>query len=149
MASSRTLPRICLLNGDKHEAMDGVAAGTGPVGAKDDRPVLTPPYEDSPCWVSIFGGKNFQPPAARLTGPTYVKSRKTQPVDEIDLRNVGGRDFIDRIDSLIVGPRARITIYDRPRYSGRQLSFGPGERVPDLAVHGFDNRIESIKVVCE
>lgn len=114
-----------------------------------EKPVLVTPYDDSPCWVSIFDGKDYQPPTARLTGPTFVKSPKARPVDEVDLRNVGGRDFIDRIDSLIVGPRARITVYDQPRYSGNSLSFGSGEQVPDLAAHGFENRIKSIKVECD
>lgn len=117
--------------------------------ALGEKPVLVSPYADSPCWVSIFDGKEFQPPSARLTGPTYLGKPETGPVVHDDLRNVGGKDFVDRIDSLIVGPRARITVYDQIRYSGNSLSFGPNERIPDLAAHGFENRIESIKVDCE
>lgn len=117
--------------------------------ARGEKPVLVSPYDDTPCWVSIFEGKDFHPPTARLTGPSFVKSPRQGPVQDIDLHNVGGRDFINRINSLIVGPRASITVYDQPRYSGNSLSFGPDERVPDLAAHGFDNRIQSIKVDCQ
>lgn len=117
--------------------------------ALGEKPVLVPPYEDSPCWVSVFDGKNYEPPTARLSGPTYLDAPRTGPEVVEDLRNVGGEDFIDRIDSLIVGPRARVTVHDQRNFSGERILFGPGERVPDLAVHGFENRIESIKVECE
>lgn len=117
--------------------------------AGDDKPILVPPYEATPCWVSVFDGKGFQPPAARLNGPTFVENSIMEPVLTPDLRNVGGQDFIDRIDSLIVGPRGRVTVFDQPNFSGNRRSFGPGEKVPDLSVHGFDNRIESIRMNCE
>lgn len=117
--------------------------------AKGDKPVLITPYEDSPCWVSVFDGKYYRPPAAHLTGPSFLERPTTGPIVEEDLSNVGGQDFIDRIDSLIVGPRARIVVYDKIKFSGNNLAFGPGEWIPDLAAHQFDNRIKSIRVECE
>ncbi len=124
-----------------------LAGATAAAGA--DEPLLVTPYEDSPCWVTIYDGKQFEPPGARLEGPTFLEEPETGPVVTLDLRDVGGQDFIDRIDSLIVGPRARITVYAEPTYSGDRVSFGPGEKVPDLAAHNFANRIRSIKVQCD
>ncbi|MEF8698413.1 MAG: hypothetical protein V5B33_03640 [Candidatus Accumulibacter sp. UW20] len=117
--------------------------------ALGEKPVLVPPYKDTPCWVSVFDGQNFQPPSARLTGPTFLEKPETGPVVAEDLRHLGGENFIDRIDSLIVGPRARITVYDEVNFSGHKLSFEANARIPDLAVYDFNNRIRSIKVECD
>lgn len=111
-------------------------------------PFVTP-YGNRGCWVSIFDGKDFMGDAARLTGPTFLeKFDSSGKIVEPDLREVGGQDFVRRIDSIIVGPHARAIAYAGQWFSAAEITFRPNARVPDLDVLNFSNRIESLKVQC-
>lgn len=117
--------------------------------AAADAPFLPPYTGEQGCWVSIFDDKNFRGDAARLAGPTYIEKFKTDSrVVEPDLRSVGGQDFFRRIDSVIVGPNARMIAYAGQWFSAAEITFLPNARVPDLDVLNFSNRIESVKVQC-
>ena len=113
-------------------------------------PPFLPPYTgEQGCWVSIFDAKNFRGDAARLTGPTFVEKFETAgKIVEPDLRNVGGQDFFRRIDSMIVGPNARVIAYAGQWFSAAEITFLPNARVADLDVLNFSDRIESLKVQC-
>jgi hypothetical protein len=128
-------------------ACTAVMLSSGIVHAADKS--FLPPYGDQGCWVSIFDGKNFRGESARIAGPDYIERFVTKPgTVEPDLRNVGGQDFFRRIDSLIVGPHARLIAYAGQWFSGAEITFLPNARVPDLDVLNFSNRIESVKVRC-
>ena len=119
-------------------------------GSAGDQQAFLPPYQgDRGCWASIFDGVDFRGEAARLTGPTFVeKFQSESKVVEPDLRNVGGQDFFRRIDSLIVGPNAKLVAYAGQWFSAAEITFLPNARVADLGTINFRNRIESVKLQC-
>lgn len=107
-----------------------------------------PPYGDQGCWAVLFGNTGFRPPQARIDGPAFLEQPVSGPVTEPELNDVGGQAFMKRIDSLIVGPRARVRIYEQPRYSGSDITFEPGTRVKTLQAYGMGNDIGSMRVYC-
>ena len=107
------------------------------------------PYGDEGCWVSVFKGKEFGTPSARLVGPTFLESFVTGPVVSEDLMEVGGQDFMADIGSLIVGPQAEFLVYEEEKFAREIVRFDPDQRVPDLSVHQWKARAKSAEVRCE
>lgn len=107
------------------------------------------PYGDEGCWVSVFKGKEFGTPSARLVGPTFLERFVTGPVVSENLMEVGGQDFMADIGSLIVGPQAEFLVYEEEKFAGEILRFEPDQRVPDLSVHRWKERAKSAEVRCE
>jgi hypothetical protein len=125
-------------------------AVAAPVSAAEgDQRAFLPPYGTQGCWVSIFDEKNFMGQSARMAGPTFIEKFDTEGrIVEPDLRNVGGQDFFRRIDSLIVGPNAKLIAYAGQWFSAAEITFLPNARVADLDVLNFSDRIESVKLRC-
>jgi hypothetical protein len=108
-----------------------------------------PPHTGSQgCWVSIFGEDGYRGPRAQLTGRTYAENFRTGPVVDPDLRDVGGQSFFRAIDSMVVGPNARVIAYAGGNFSGIELVLRPGTTIADLDIVNFGDRIESLKVQC-
>lgn len=107
------------------------------------------PYGGEGCWVSVFKGKAFGTPSARLVGPTFLERFVTGPVVSEDLREAGGQDFMADIGSLIVGPQAEFLVYEEEKFAREILRFEPDQRVPDLSVHRWTERAKSAEVRCE
>lgn len=99
--------------------------------------------------MEIFDGTNYRPPKARITGPSFIEAPKIGAVIKPDLRDVAGQNFIAVIDSLISGPRAKVTVYAGDNFSGERTTFDPNVSAPDLKQLGFSNRIRSMKIACE
>ena len=115
----------------------------------DARAFLPPDQGERGCWASVFDGTAFRGDAARLTGRSFIERFDSDPqVLEPDLRNVGGQDFFQRIDSLIVGPHAKLIAYAGQWFDAAEITFLPNARVSDLRKLNFANRIESVKLVC-
>lgn len=100
------------------------------------------------CWASIFDGTDYRGARAHLTGPTFLEHFKTDPVVEPDLKDVGGQRFLRAVDSLVVGPNARVIAYEGVNFSGIELVFPPGTHVGDLNRFNFAERVRSLKVQC-
>lgn len=65
------------------------------------------------------------------------------------MRNLEGRDWANDIESIIVGSNASVHAYEKKDFKGTELTFAPGQRVPNLAKLDMANDIESMKVSCQ
>ena len=121
---------------------------TAPAQLPGDKKVFVPPYGERGCWVLLFAGKEFDPPVAKLNGPTFIERFENAPVEEPALKAVGGAVFLRSIQSAIVGPRARLVGYEDIKYSKRSVVLEPKQQVPDLVEVRFHERVSSLQVEC-
>ncbi len=53
------------------------------------------------------------------------------------------------IDSLMIGPKATLTVFEHRLFKDRSVSFGPNTKEAGLIKKlGFSGRIESLKLDC-
>ena len=95
---------------------------------------------DKSCWIEIFEDDNFDQddPHVKVMGPREYAS----------LKDLGGRDWNDDIESLMVGPNTTVKAYSKKDFKGTEIAFTPDQRVPDLAKLDMANEIESMKIMC-
>jgi hypothetical protein len=107
-------------------------------------PVLAAETMDSSanknCWVEIYEDDNFDQddPHVILEGPQEFAT----------LKNLGGRDWTDDIESIIVGPGATVKAYSKRDFQGTEVTFTPNQRVAKLSKLNMSNEIESLRVTC-
>lgn len=96
-------------------------------------------YND--CWVKIYDEENFSWSDDRdqLWGPAEYPTLNHIP-------GAGEDDWNNDIESIKVGPRARVILYADEGFRGPAISFGPGEQVPDLDAYDFGDRAESMRI---
>jgi|UniRef100_UPI000D366429 hypothetical protein len=93
----------------------------------------------SGCWAQFYSKRDFQGDVATLVGPAQVQS-----MDKGTARQLK-RD----IDSVSVGPRATLEVYEHAMFKDRTVSFGPNSREGGLMRKlGFGGRIEAMKLSC-
>ena len=91
------------------------------------------------CWARLYDGQNFSGNQLSLVGP----------VDMPNMRTAFGTDWSGEFDSIAVGPRATVTVYDNENYGQRVAKFQPSQRVADLGDKmGFFEDIRSLKIAC-
>lgn len=89
------------------------------------------------CWVRLYDGANF-------TGSQYVL---VGPVDIPAMRD--GLGISEKYDSVIVGPKATVTLYDNNNYRDRSAVLKAASRTPDLDDKmGLFETIRSVKISC-
>lgn len=115
----------------------------------EDERLFVPPYGQEGCWVLFFAGREFEPPAARLKGPAFIERFEDGPVVIPELERVGGPVFLRSVQSVIIGPRARLVGFAKTRFTERALVLEPGQQVADLIDIGFHERVESLQLECE
>ncbi|HJU05447.1 MAG TPA: beta/gamma crystallin domain-containing protein [Nitrospiraceae bacterium] len=95
---------------------------------------------DKNCWVEIFEDDEFDQddPHAVIQGPAEFAT----------LKGVGGRDWSDDIESVIVGPSATVKAYSHKDFEGTEVAFTPNQRVPKLSKLNMGNEIESMIISC-
>ena len=93
----------------------------------------------SGCWASFYGDRNFSGDSLTLIGPV-----------ELQTLDKGSAQQLKRgIKSIVTGPRATLTLYEKQFLSARWVGFTPDSREPSLAEKlGFGGRIESMKLSC-
>ncbi|NOT13319.1 MAG: hypothetical protein HOP23_16040 [Methylococcaceae bacterium] len=119
--------------------------------------------KEKDCWADFFEhsqytGKNFL-----LEGPTQLEN----------LKNIDGENWDSRIDSLKVGPKAKLIVYDNPDFKlmlremakypelmrsmgvtekdikeEDQLFFNANAKIHDLSDFNFHQKIRSLKIEC-
>ena len=109
---------------------------------------LTPAYAadmemqavDKNCFIEIFEDDNFDAddPHVVLQGPK----------DYASLKNIGGKDWANDIESVIVGSNATVRAYEDKDFKGTELALLPGQRVQNLGKLDMANDIESMKIAC-
>lgn len=92
------------------------------------------------CWVHMFDGTNYKGnDELTIAGPIDMQTLKTP----------SGVNWSRRADSLIVGPKATVQVYENEFFRDKNLTFKPGQQVPSLRKElGFLHSIDSLKVTC-
>ncbi|QYF92360.1 peptidase inhibitor family I36 protein [Massilia sp. PAMC28688] len=93
----------------------------------------------SGCWARIYSGANYSGDTMTLTGPLAIA----------DMSGPYGLDWDDKVDSVVVGPKATLTVYDNESFRDQVAVFGPGRSVPDISKPlGFFDEFASVKLTC-
>jgi hypothetical protein len=92
------------------------------------------------CWVRLFNGTNFKGnDELTIAGPMDMQSLDTG----------SGILWGRKADSLEVGPKASVTVFENKLFRDKTLTFSPGQQVPNLRKDlGFLHSIDSLKVAC-
>lgn len=115
------------------------------------------------CWVDLYDQPNFSGTLAHIEGPVEMPS----------LKSVSGEVWSNRIESLKVGPAARLIAFkaenfdishtgpvahpdafeswgqsEIPAYHDLEISFGPGKKESHLADLHFHKSINALKIFC-
>ena len=91
------------------------------------------------CWASFYSDRNFNGDSLTLIGPVELQTLDKGSAQQLK------RD----IKSIVTGPRATLTLYEKQFLSARWVGFTPDSREPGLAEKlGFGGRVESMKLSC-
>jgi hypothetical protein len=133
---------VAFAAGDQQTRKDQSAAS----GSSQSKPlivlvpmaVLTPTFANG-CWVRLHDSTDFKGNQLSLVGP----------IDMPNMRTAFGTDWSGQFDSIEVGPKARVTVYDNENYKQKSASFEPGAKVRDLDEKmGTFEQIRSAMVAC-
>lgn len=116
-----------------------------------------------PCWAEFYEYAQYLGAQVRLQGPLSLAN----------LKDVDGKNWDSRIDSLKVGPKAKVTIFEHPNFKltltemakhpvlmeslgiteedirlESELIFGPDEKSHHLGEFNFHQKTRSIKIEC-
>lgn len=120
--------------------------------------------KDKECWVDLYQDSQYTGKHLRLEGPVQMEN----------LKNVQGENWELCIDSLKVGPRAKVTLFENTNFKltlkemekypdllkslgltekdameDKELIFIPNTKVHDLSDFNFRNKVRSLKIDCE
>lgn len=95
---------------------------------------------DKNCWIEVFDDDDFdmKDDHYKIQGPKEFAS----------LTDVGGKNWNNDIESVIVGSNARVKTYSEKDFKGTELALAPGQRVPNLGKLNMKDDIESMKIAC-
>ena len=119
--------------------------------------------KDPKCWAEFYEYAQFIGDHFRVEGPKKFPN----------LRNVKGENWSERIDSIVVGPKAKVTVYENINYKltltemskfpvlmrslgiteedikeDSELIFGPNSMIHHLGEYNFHKKTKSLKVDC-
>lgn len=116
----------------------GVASGCV-VKQKDT--IVTSAAGSNDCWVKLYDADNF----SEVSSYTTLQG----PVELATMANLDGKDWRDQIESLIVGPGARVELYKSENYAGTPITFNANQRVEKLGDLNYEDDVESLKLTCD
>ncbi|MGE5450690.1 MAG: hypothetical protein ACM3VZ_02445 [Acidobacteriota bacterium] len=94
----------------------------------------------SGCWIQLFDQVGFKGRALTVLGPSEFKALA---------KAIGMQSKQSEPDSVVVGPKATVTLYEGQNFQGKSGQFQAGIREPELHKKlGFAGRIESMKIDC-
>jgi hypothetical protein len=118
---------------------------------------------DKDCWVDFFDEADYAGKHLLIEGATQLAN----------LNNVNGENWDKRIHSIKVGPKAKLTVYQNPRFElsltemakrpdlmrslgltvedikeDSELIFIANSKVHDLGDFNFHKKIRSLKLEC-
>lgn len=100
---------------------------------------INDPALASGCWAQFFSRRNFEGDVATLVGPAELQT----------LDDGAGRMLKREIDSVLVGPRARLQVYEHAMFKDRTVDFPANSREGGLIRKlGFGGRIEAMRLSC-
>lgn len=119
--------------------------------------------KDKDCWADFFEESQYAGKDLRLEGPVQLEN----------LTKVNGDNWEKRIHSIKVGPKAKVTVYQNPRFEltitdmakkpeflsawgiteqdikeDSELIFTANENIHDLGDFNFHKKVRSLKVDC-
>lgn len=125
--------------GKQQSSAGGTARPGAPMIVLVPMVVASAPDFSNGCWARLYDSTNFRGNTLSLVGP----------VDMPDMRTAFGTDWSGQFDSVEVGPKARLTVYDNENYREKAATFKPGQKVADLDEKlGFFEDISSVKIAC-
>lgn len=120
--------------------------------------------KDKDCWAEFFEKSQYGGDHFRLEGPIKLDN----------LHSVQGKNWEKRVDSLKVGPKAKVTVYENVNFKltlkemgkypellnslglteqdakeDSELIFDEKSAVHDLSDFNFRNKIKSLKIDCD
>lgn len=118
-----------------------VAPAVAPLVMLDPTELRSKPTLARGCWVWMFPDKNYKgKDSIAVAGPADIRSLHT-PV---------GLDWHHKAESLIVGPKASLTVYEVEGFRGLERTFPPGFEVKQLRKDlGFIQSIDALKLNCK
>ena len=95
---------------------------------------------DKNCYIEIFDDDEFDEddPHVKVQGPAEYPT----------LKDDYGRNWKNDIESVIVGSNATVHAWMNKDFTGPEITFTPGQRVPKLSKLKMSNTIESMKITC-
>jgi len=102
--------------------------------------VRTDPTLARGCWVRLFPRPGFKGiDDLTIAGPIALPS----------LHTPAGVDWKHRTESLLVGPRATVTVFENQDYRDKAATLKPGTQEPSLRGElKFTQSIDSLKISC-
>lgn len=93
----------------------------------------------SGCWARIYSGPNYTGDTLTLTGPVSLA----------DMSGPFGLNWDDKVDSLEMGPKATLTVFDNEGFRDQVGLFKPGQKVADISKRlGFFDEFASVRLSC-
>ncbi len=93
----------------------------------------------SGCWARMYSKNLYLGEVYTVVGPTSMSS--------MDGRF--GGSFGSMVNSIKVGPKARLTLYDNEAFNDRNVTVTSNQQVPDLDEKlGMFDKIASLKLTC-
>jgi hypothetical protein len=93
------------------------------------------------CWARLYDEENYRGNLLALTGPMELSNTDPHKTTGYEI----GRNY----DSVAVGPKATLMVYDNVGFADKSATFKGGQRVPDLDPKmGYFEEIQSMKVTC-
>jgi hypothetical protein len=115
------------------------------------------------CWVDLYEYAEYIGDHIRIDGPAGLAN----------LRSVNGENWEAKIDSLKIGPSARVTIFEHTNYKltltemakhpdlmkslgitekdireESELIFDPNDKINHLGIYNFHKKTKSLKIEC-
>jgi len=101
--------------------------------------VVSDPALSTGCWAQFYSDRNFQGDMATLVGPAELATLDKGTAQQLKRQ----------IDSVSVGPKATLQVYEHSMFRDRVVNFPPNSREGGLIRKlGFGGRIEAMRLVC-
>ncbi|WP_420473719.1 beta/gamma crystallin domain-containing protein [Noviherbaspirillum sp. ST9] len=94
------------------------------------------------CWAKLYSRDNYGGDMLTLVGPTMLA--------DMDSTGFFGLNWDDRVESLELGPKASMTVYDNENYRDQVARFNAGQRVADVSKRvGLFDEFASLRIDCQ
>lgn len=91
------------------------------------------------CWAKIYDGENYMGDTLTLNGPISLA----------DMTGPFGLNWDDRVNSIEVGSKATLTVFDNEAFRDQVAQFKSGQKVPDISKKlGFFDEFASVRLTC-
>lgn len=94
------------------------------------------------CWARLYSQENYGGDMLTLVGPTLLA--------DMDTNSFFGLNWDDRVESVELGPKATMTVYDNENYRDQVAQFKPGQRIADVSKRvGLFDEFASVRIDCQ